>query len=177
MVKLNITNCNNFSNEEFISELNSLIKSFEFDIEGEITLNLSDIKQSEEDIVQKWELYCRKADRQDEYPYISEWSPNNGSEIGQLQKTNEIIKELTDYWYQNANKYESIYMISYFDDYCYEKFDLSVKDILELYRDGKDLPDSDYYQIDEDEKAIFKKDFLETLDVFYSRNPNFRMDW
>lgn len=68
-------------------------------------------------------------------------------------------------------------MISYFDDYCYEKFDLSVKDILELYRDGKDLPDSDYYQIDEDEKAIFKKDFLETLDVFYSRNPNFRMDW
>ena len=46
MVKLNITNCNNFSNEEFISGLKSLIKSYEFDIEGEINLNLSDIKHS-----------------------------------------------------------------------------------------------------------------------------------
>lgn len=174
MINLNIYSC---ANEDFISELNSLIKSFEFDIEGEITLNLRDIKQSEEDIVQKWELYCRKSDRKDEYPYISEWSPNNGSEIGKLQKNNEIIKELTNYWYQNSSKYESINMISYFDDYCYEKFDLSVKDILKLYRDGKDLPGSDDYQIDEDEKAIFKKDFFETLEIFYSRNPKFRMDW
>lgn len=174
MINLNIYSC---ANAEFISELNSLIKSFEFDLKGEITLNLTDIKQSEEDIVQKWELYRRKSERKAEYQYISEWSPNNGSEIGKLRKNNEIIKELTSYWYQNANKYESIDMIDYFDDYCYEKFDLSVKDILELYKENKDLPDSDYHQISEDEKAIFKKDFFETLDVFYSRNPKFRNDW
>lgn len=45
MINLNIYSC---ANEDFISELNSLIKSFEFDIEGEITLNLSDIKQAED---------------------------------------------------------------------------------------------------------------------------------
>ena len=180
MVEIIQENC---SSTEFYNDLNDLVDKYSEDLVGKISINVTDIvKEDEDDIVNQFRVYERKVARLKEDPYISDWSPNNRSEIGSLMKVNPIIKYITNSW-SDRNKYESIDTLSIFDDYISELFDdLTIDEVLKAIKDNKELS---FIENKWNKKLIerfedfsdFKKHFLQTLDIFYARNPKFRMDW
>jgi hypothetical protein len=179
MIKLEIKNCNN---KDFKRDLKKFLKSYELYINGIISIDVSTIEYKDQTLLQKWEMYIKKSERTEEDDFISAWSPNNNSEIGQLRKKNKIIDEITKYWYNNYNKYESINMVSILNDLCYDFFDYSTIEIIKFI-EKDDLEkifenaNEDYYDKNILNIETFKDQFLETLNVYFSRNPKFRMDW
>lgn len=162
----------NGTNSDFIDELKELIECYNDELEGTIIFDLktitSDIKLTSWRV---WEKYCKNAYKNKEDHYISDWSPNNGSEIGKLIKTNKILEKLTNRWYKNCERRESVNMIEIFEDLVYEyteeylEKEMSISKILNAI-DNDEIKDEN-----------FVKDLLETIDVFYNRNPLFRYDW
>jgi hypothetical protein len=174
MIKLEIKNCNN---KDFKRDLKKFLKSYELDINGIISIDVSNIEYKDQTLLQKWEMYIKKSERTEEDHYISSWSPNNNSEIGQLRKKNKIIDEITKYWYNNYNKYESVNMISILDDFCYNIFDYGASEVIRFIEKDKLLEDIDEVIKEEFNIDNFKDQFLETLNIYFARNPKFRMDW
>ena len=178
MIEIIQENC---SSKEFYNDLKYLVDKYSEDLVGKISINVTDVAH-EDDIVNQFRTYKRRVSRLTEDSYISDWSPNNKSEIGSLMKVNPIIEYITNSW-SNYNKYESIDTLSIFDDYISELFDdLTIAEILKAIKDNIAL---EFVQDSWNKNLIaefedfndFKKYFLQTLDVFYDRNPKFRMDW
>ena len=97
-------------------------------------------------------------------------------------EVNPIIKYITNRW-DNYSKHESINTLSIFDDYISELFDdLTIVEVLKAIKNNKELS---FIKTSWNKRLIeefedfndFKKHFLQTLDIFYARNPKFRMDW
>lgn len=181
MIEIIQENC---SSKEFYDDLRELVGRYSEEITGSITLKVTNIVRDEEDdIINEFLVYERKVDRLQEDRYISDWSPNNKSEIGSLMKVNPIIEYITNSWYGNYSKYESVNTLGILEDYISELFDdLTIIEVLKAIKIGKEL---EFIENSWNKKIVgqfedfndFKKHFLQTLDVFYSRNPKFRMDW
>lgn len=178
MIEIIQENC---SSKEFYNDLKYLVDKYSEDLVGKISINVTNVAH-EDDIVNQFRTYKRRVSRLTEDSYISDWSPNNKSEIGSLMKVNPIIEYITNSW-SNYNKYESIDTLSIFDDYISELFDdLTIDEVLKAIKDNKELS---FIENKWNKKLIerfedfsdFKKHFLQTLDIFYARNPKFRMNW
>lgn len=175
---------NNCSSKEFHDDLRDLLNRYSEELTGSISVKVTSIVRDEpNDIVDEYRVYLRKVDRLQEDPYISNWSPNNGSEIGSLMKVNPIIEYITNSWHGNYSKYESVNTLGILEDYISELFDdLTIIEVLKAIKIGKEL---EFIENSWNKKIVdqfedfndFKKHFLQTLDVFYSRNPKFRVDW
>lgn len=179
MINLEVKNCNN---EKFKKDLEYLLNAYELDIVGTITIDVSNIICVNQTLSEKWAKYVKKSTVISESDYISEWSPNNNSEIGKLRKNNYIIDIITNDWYNCYSKYESVNMINILDDFCYILFDYSASEVVKYIE--KDNLDELFKNRDENSYTSsginienFKEQFLETLDVYFDRNPKFRMDW
>lgn len=180
MIEIIQENC---SSKEFYDDLKDLVDKYSEDLVGSVSINVTNVVIEEpDDIVSIFRTYERRVARLNEDSYISDWSPNNGSEIGSLMKTNPIIEYITNSW-SDYNKHESVDTLSIFDDYISELFDdLTIVEVLKAIKNNKELS---FIENSWNKKLIgefedfndFKKHFLQTLDVFYVRNPKFRMDW
>ena len=94
MIEIIQENC---SSKEFYDDLRELVGRYSEEITGSITLKVTNIVRDEEDdIINEFLVYERKVDRLQEDRYISDWSPNNKSEIGSLMKVNPIIEYITN---------------------------------------------------------------------------------
>lgn len=148
-----------------IDELQSVIEDYSDDYEGTIELKLKATNTPKISLSKKWKNYCKRAYKDQEDPYITSWSPNNSSEIGKLMKKNSIIESLTDSWYQNYDKHQSVDMLEILDGIMYDLVNMDVYEFLEEIEEG----------VEHDEEI--EREFFQTLEVFYNRNPRFRYDW
>lgn len=162
----------NVQNAKLKKELEAVIAEYLFDNDIEIDVKITP-KKGKLTEAQIWSRYCLTSGKLTEYDYISDWSPNNGSEISKIMETNKLLNKLMN-WYDNCNRYESVDLLDNLVDniyYCSKvyKIDdelLQHRDIIEFILDNTDkFPEE------------FIKDLREVISLFYARNPKFKFDW
>lgn len=127
----------------------------------------------------KWQRYVSEASFLEPESYISQWSPNNGSEIGQKRETNEILRVIIQRWYDYSNRYETINMLDilydFFEDFEYAELSYEESDLRTfIIEHGFD---ETLRNISSFEGSDLKKDFVAIIEIFLDRNPKFRNDW
>lgn len=157
-------------------ELESSLKEFlkNFLVEGEITIRVKDIEM-ENNNLNKWIEYVACSNRREESSYISEWSEYSNSVIGEVVKRNEILKYLIKYW-SSWERRRSVDMIEIIEDaipyrYCVKDKNCSFEMIL------RKIDNNEKLEVNYKSEDLFKKDLIEVLNIYYERNPKFRIDW
>lgn len=135
----------------------------------------------------RWKNYVNESNFVKEESYVSEWSPNNGSEIGKIQTRNVILQEIITSFYNYYHKYESVNMINILCDFISD-LDYNVEHVFSLKKKYKDDVNLKHFmsnmsfedklkEFEQLEHSELKADIQEVLDIFFSRNPKFKFDW
>lgn len=156
---------------DIVEEIGEIIESYADEYIGIIIIDLDKIVVDETklDKFGKWQQYCRKTKRKHASDYITEWSPNNRSEISEVCETNDLLQRITDNWYDYTERYQEVSIIDILEDTLlndlpesYGEFNESLEEI---------LVNPDKYNED------LVNDIDEVISLCYNRNPKFKVDW
>ena len=160
------------NSKELENSLKDLLKNFL--VEGEITIRVKDI-DIENNNLNRWNEYVARSNRREESRDIIEWSENNNSVIDEVMKRNEILKYLIEHW-SSWERRRSVDMIEIIEDaipymYCVKDENCSFEMIL------RKIDNDEKLEVNYKSEELFKKDLIEVLNIYYERNPKFRIDW
>ena len=144
----------------FEKHLEEFLKNF-YGIKGSIIIELEDV-QLVPTHLNKWKEYLAKVSMLEEYMDIGDWDDVSSGE-------NILFSDIKDRL-KNFSKYESVNMINLFRDSFHKYTKNSIEDVL------MKIDNREEFQINYPNKS-FLKDLLETLEIFYKRNPKFKFDW
>jgi len=168
MIKLNTTNKN-----EFVRAIKMVIDNYNSEYEGEITISIKKLPAPTSKLG-IWKAFEARATHTPEESDISEWSPNNDSEIGRVMEHNPILRAVTNSWYDYYDKHTSVCMTDLISE------ELCTFDSI---ADEYDIPTTNHTSVEdciehpENYPEELVKDLDEVLEILYSRNPNFCVDW
>ena len=114
MMEIKITGVIDNTIENYLSNVTDKLKKLGY--YGEISVNLEK-SPLDNSLFGRWERYCVISYDNGPELYITEWSPNNNSEVSKIMNRNAFVKKLINCWYDNFDKYSEEDMISNLYDY------------------------------------------------------------
>jgi hypothetical protein len=184
MITLNIVNpiADNTVTQQ-VDELLQYLNAFKY--EGTITIGIKQKDEATNDLASKWNQYVAKACVTDEYDSMSEWSPNNGSDVGKLMKSNKLFEDIISNYYNFHDRRESINMLDTFDNvmnypeyYCNSNTLESYTDDVNYHKFNVEERETNIVEeIEHWEESKLKTDILDIISMYLERNPKFRLDW